>query len=84
MCDCGCDRCVFAGLPCSWSMRSKLVISQQEKLGLDVLVHGEPERNNMVQYFSEQLAALKEEGYELGVGPGVWDIHSPRVPAQLV
>lgn len=58
----------------------KLVISQQEKL----LVHGEPERNNMVQYFSEQLAALKEEGYELGVGPGVWDIHSPRVPAQLV
>ncbi|STC68028.1 5-methyltetrahydropteroyltriglutamate/homocysteine S-methyltransferase [Corynebacterium diphtheriae] len=28
------------------------------------------------------LAALKEEGYELGVGPGVWDIHSPRVPAQ--
>lgn len=62
----------------------KLVISQQERLSLDVLVHGEPERNNMVQYFSEQLAALKEEGYELSVGPGVWDIHSPRVPAQLV
>nr|WP_241008788.1 5-methyltetrahydropteroyltriglutamate--homocysteine methyltransferase [Corynebacterium diphtheriae] len=53
-------------------------------MGLDVLVHGEPERNDMVQYFSEQLAALKEEGYELGVGPGVWDIYSPRVPAQLV
>lgn len=62
----------------------KLVISQQEKLGLDVLIHGEPERNDIVQYFSEQLAALKEEGYELGVGPSVWDIHSPRVPTQLV
>lgn len=31
------------------------VIEQQEELGLDVLVHGEPERNDMVQYFSEQL-----------------------------
>ncbi|MEV7286288.1 5-methyltetrahydropteroyltriglutamate--homocysteine S-methyltransferase [Streptomyces sp. NPDC093252] len=31
------------------------VISFQEKAGLDVLVHGEPERNDMVQYFAEQL-----------------------------
>ncbi|HEY9313191.1 5-methyltetrahydropteroyltriglutamate--homocysteine S-methyltransferase [Williamsia sp.] len=31
------------------------VISLQEELGLDVLVHGEPERNDMVQYFAEQL-----------------------------
>jgi len=31
------------------------VISLQEALGLDVLVHGEPERNDMVQYFAEQL-----------------------------
>ncbi|MEV6496573.1 5-methyltetrahydropteroyltriglutamate--homocysteine S-methyltransferase [Streptomyces prunicolor] len=31
------------------------VISFQEKTGLDVLVHGEPERNDMVQYFAEQL-----------------------------
>ncbi|BCI86238.1 hypothetical protein NIIDMKKI_14440 [Mycobacterium kansasii] len=31
------------------------VISLQEQLGLDVLVHGEPERNDMVQYFAEQL-----------------------------
>ena len=36
----------------------KDVIERQEALGLDVLVHGEPERNDMVQYFSEQL-----EGY---------------------
>ncbi|OQZ88620.1 5-methyltetrahydropteroyltriglutamate--homocysteine S-methyltransferase [Mycobacterium alsense] len=31
------------------------VIKLQEELGLDVLVHGEPERNDMVQYFAEQL-----------------------------
>jgi 5-methyltetrahydropteroyltriglutamate--homocysteine methyltransferase len=30
-------------------------IEQQEKLGLDVLVHGEAERNDMVEYFGEQL-----------------------------
>ena len=31
------------------------VVSLQEELGLDVLVHGEPERNDMVQYFAENL-----------------------------
>ncbi|OBH30809.1 5-methyltetrahydropteroyltriglutamate--homocysteine S-methyltransferase [Mycobacterium sp. E342] len=31
------------------------VVKLQEELGLDVLVHGEPERNDMVQYFAEQL-----------------------------
>ncbi|WP_432742481.1 5-methyltetrahydropteroyltriglutamate--homocysteine S-methyltransferase [Streptomyces sp. JH002] len=31
------------------------VIGFQERAGLDVLVHGEPERNDMVQYFAEQL-----------------------------
>lgn len=31
------------------------VIGLQEELGLDVLVHGEPERNDMVQYFAENL-----------------------------
>ena len=30
-------------------------IRQQETLGLDVLVHGEAERNDMVEYFGEQL-----------------------------
>ncbi len=33
-------------------------VEQQEALGLDVLVHGEAERNDMVEYFGEQL-----EGY---------------------
>jgi 5-methyltetrahydropteroyltriglutamate--homocysteine methyltransferase len=33
----------------------RLVVRKQEELGLDVLVHGEPERNDMVEYFGEQL-----------------------------
>ncbi|MFT4035682.1 MAG: 5-methyltetrahydropteroyltriglutamate--homocysteine S-methyltransferase, partial [Patulibacter sp.] len=35
-----------------------LVVREQEQLGLDVLVHGEPERNDMVEYFGEQLAGF--------------------------
>ncbi|MHC4220006.1 MAG: 5-methyltetrahydropteroyltriglutamate--homocysteine S-methyltransferase, partial [Planctomycetota bacterium] len=31
------------------------VIRFQEEIGIDVVVHGEPERNDMVQYFGEQL-----------------------------
>ena len=30
-------------------------VERQEALGLDVLVHGEAERNDMVEYFGEQL-----------------------------
>ena len=39
------------------AMRAEIaqVIAAQEELGLDVLVHGEPERNDMVQYFAELL-----------------------------
>ncbi|KAF8812550.1 cobalamin-independent methionine synthase [Phlegmacium glaucopus] len=33
----------------------ELVVRFQEKISLDLLVHGEPERNDMVQYFGEQL-----------------------------
>lgn len=33
----------------------RLAVRKQEELGLDVLVHGEPERNDMVEYFGEQL-----------------------------
>lgn len=33
----------------------KHVINEQERLDLDVLVHGEPERNDMVEYFGQQL-----------------------------
>lgn len=42
------------------AMRAEIArsIREQEALGLDVLVHGEAERNDMVEYFGEQL-----EGY---------------------
>ena len=42
------------------AMRAEVArcVREQETLGLDVLVHGEPERNDMVEYFGEQL-----EGY---------------------
>jgi 5-methyltetrahydropteroyltriglutamate--homocysteine methyltransferase len=39
------------------SIRAEIerVVRFQDDVGLDVLVHGEPERNDMVQYFAEQL-----------------------------
>lgn len=40
------------------SQEIKDIIARQEELGLDVLVHGEPERNDMVQYFAEQLTGF--------------------------
>ncbi len=36
----------------------RLVVDYQHEAGLDVLVHGEPERNDMVEYFGEQLAGF--------------------------
>ncbi|MBV4414146.1 5-methyltetrahydropteroyltriglutamate--homocysteine S-methyltransferase [Enterobacteriaceae bacterium YMB-R22] len=33
----------------------KQAVQEQERLGLDVLVHGEAERNDMVEYFGEHL-----------------------------
>ena len=45
-------------------------IGLQEELGLDVLVHGEFERNDMVEYFGEQLAgfAFTEHGWVQSYG----------------
>jgi len=37
---------------------TKRTVRWQEEIGLDVLVHGEFERNDMVQYFGEQLAGF--------------------------
>ena len=34
------------------------VVAFQEEIGLDVLVHGEAERNDMVEYFGQQLAGF--------------------------
>jgi 5-methyltetrahydropteroyltriglutamate--homocysteine methyltransferase len=46
------------------------VIEVQERLGLDVLVHGEPERNDMVEYFGQQLDgfAFSEHGWVQSYG----------------
>jgi 5-methyltetrahydropteroyltriglutamate--homocysteine methyltransferase len=46
------------------------VVDLQERLGLDVLVHGEPERNDMVEYFGEQLEgfAFSEHGWVQSYG----------------
>ena len=45
-------------------------IALQEELGIDVLVHGEFERNDMVEYFGEQLAgfAFTEHGWVQSYG----------------
>ncbi|EMY32731.1 5-methyltetrahydropteroyltriglutamate--homocysteine S-methyltransferase, partial [Arthrobacter crystallopoietes BAB-32] len=46
------------------------VVALQEELGLDVLVHGEPERNDMVQYFAENFDgfAATEHGWVQSYG----------------
>ena len=46
------------------AMRAEIrtVIAQQEEIGLDVLVHGEPERNDMVEYFGELLDGMITTG----------------------
>ncbi|MGM0703315.1 MAG: 5-methyltetrahydropteroyltriglutamate--homocysteine S-methyltransferase [Pseudomonadota bacterium] len=58
-------RRAYKGGELSWEayearMREAIAdaVTRQEALGLDVLVHGEAERNDMVEYFGEQL-----EGY---------------------
>ncbi|MBL4762662.1 MAG: 5-methyltetrahydropteroyltriglutamate--homocysteine S-methyltransferase [Gammaproteobacteria bacterium] len=46
------------------------VIKKQEALGLDVLVHGEAERNDMVEYFAHQLEgfAFTDNGWVQSYG----------------
>jgi 5-methyltetrahydropteroyltriglutamate--homocysteine methyltransferase len=46
------------------------VIRRQEEIGLDVLVHGEYERADMVEYFAEQLEGfvLTEHGWVQSYG----------------
>ncbi|MPV88889.1 5-methyltetrahydropteroyltriglutamate--homocysteine S-methyltransferase [Georgenia ruanii] len=54
------------------AMRAEIeqVVRLQERLGLDVLVHGEAERNDMVQYFAELLDgfAATEHGWVQSYG----------------
>jgi 5-methyltetrahydropteroyltriglutamate--homocysteine methyltransferase len=42
------------------SLRTEIdrVLAIQEEMGLDVLVHGEPERDDMVRYFADQLTGF--------------------------
>lgn len=63
------------------------VIAVQEEIGLDVLVHGEPERADMVQYFAEQLDGMvsTEHGWVQSYGTRyvrppiiVGDVSRPR------
>jgi len=63
------------------------VIRFQERIGLDVLVHGEPERNDMVEYFGEQLDgfAFTRQGWVQSYGsrcvkpPIIWgDVARPK------
>ncbi len=46
------------------------VIQFQERVGLDVLVHGEPERNDMVEYFGQLLdgVAFTQNGWVQSYG----------------
>jgi len=45
-------------------------VAFQDEIGLDVLVHGEPERNDMVEYFGEQLKgfAFTQNGWVQSYG----------------
>lgn len=63
------------------------LIQQQEEIGLDVLVHGEFERTDMVEYFAEQLGGFiaTEHGWVQSYGSRcvrppiiVGDVHRPH------
>lgn len=71
------------------TMRAEIaqVVKLQEELGFDVIVHGEPERNDMVQYFAEHLAgfAVTDNGWVQSYGsrctrPPILfgDVHRPE------
>ena len=50
----------------SSTRRRRDVIRLQEEIGLDVLVHGEFERTDMVEYFAEQMEGIRVHGERLG------------------
>ena len=71
------------------AMRAEIAhcVREQEALGLDVLVHGEAERNDMVEYFGQQLDgyAFSDHGWVQSYGsrcvkPPILfgDVHRPR------
>ena len=52
----GLDEAEYLGL---MQAEIKRVVDLQEEIGIDVIVHGEPERNDMVQYFAENSTASR-------------------------
>lgn len=59
-----------AGYTAAMKKEIEHVVRYQEDCGLDVLVHGEPERNDMVEYFGEQLGgyAFSQNGWVQSYG----------------
>ena len=47
-----------AGYKAAMEKEIRDVVDFQHECGIDVLVHGEPERNDMVEYFGEQLSGF--------------------------
>ena len=52
----------LAGYEAFLEQQTAQAVREQEALGLDVLVHGEFERNDMVEYFGEQLEGFAFTG----------------------
>lgn len=59
-----------AGYTAAMEREIARAVKEQEALGLDVLVHGEAERNDMVEYFGEQLDgyAFSQSGWVQSYG----------------
>jgi 5-methyltetrahydropteroyltriglutamate--homocysteine methyltransferase len=57
------------------------VIALQEELGIDILVHGEMERGDMVAFFAEQLDSMKIGGLVRSYGNRYY--HKPVITAKL-
>ena len=68
------------------SMRDEIVknILIQEELGIDVFVHGEPERTDMVEYFAEQLQGITISEYGWVQSYGSRCVKPPIVHSDIV
>ena len=60
---------------------TKEVIELQEGLGLDILVHGEMERGDMVAYFAEHFSGMKVGGLVRSYGNRYY--HKPVIVGEL-
>jgi 5-methyltetrahydropteroyltriglutamate--homocysteine methyltransferase len=60
---------------------TKEVIELQERLGMDILVHGEMERGDMVAYFAEEFPAMHIGGLVRSYGNRYY--HKPVIDGEL-